>query len=126
MIPDLSGVVDVVLFAVTGAVSIYLYLIKKSQVNASRLSELEKQVNDQHTALEKETQGQLNAMSERMARVEGSRPTLEKLGQDVGKVHKRIDETKELVSRLQGEFHASKRTLDLIHQYLLHQGKDRQ
>ena len=112
MIADFSGVVDVVLFAVTGVVSFYLYMTKKSQVNASRLSELEKEV-----------QGQLNALSERIARVEGSRPTLEKLSLDLGKVHKRIDETKGIVLRLEGEYRSTKGTLDMIHTYLLNQGK---
>ena len=115
MTPDFSGAVDVVLFLITGVVSFYLYMTKKSQVNTDRLDVLEKGI-----------QGKLTELSERVAKVEGSRPTLEKLGRDVGKVHARIDETNTILSRLEGEYRASKGTLDLLHQFLLNNGKGQQ
>lgn len=103
---------DGILFLISAGVAVYLFVTRKSQVNSDRID-----------ALEGEFYKRLNQLSDRVTQVEVSRPTLEKLSKSVGQVHSRIDETKDMVSRLEGEFQASNRTLGLIHEYLLNKGK---
>ena len=121
---------DVILFLISAGVGVYLFMTRKSQVNSDRIDTLEDefykrfdQLSQRAAEEDKDLQEQVSDLSERVSQVEGNRPTLEKLSKSVGQVHNRIDETKALVSRLEGEFRASKGTLDLIHQYLLNQGK---
>lgn len=121
---------DVILFLISAAVAIYLFVTRKSQVNSDRIDALEDefckrldQLSQQAAKEDKDLQEQVGGLSERLSQVEGSRPTLEKLSKSVGQVHNRIDETKGMVSRLEGEFRASNRTLGLIHEYLLNKGK---
>ena len=121
---------DVILFCISAAVGIYLWINRRSQVNASRIDELEskfckrmEQLSERAAEEDKDLQEQISDLSDRVSQVEGSRPTLDKLSRDIGAVHSRIDETKDIVSRLEGEYRASKGTLDLIHQYLLNQGR---
>ena len=121
---------DVILFLISAAVAIYLYMTRKSQVNSNRIDNLEDEIqgklDKQSERMEEEDkhlQEQVSDLSGRVSQVEGSRPTLEKLSKSVGEVHSRIDETKDVVSRLAGEFRASNRTLGLIHEYLLNKGK---
>ena len=106
---------DVILFLISAAVATYLYMTKKSQVNSSRIDDLEKLFRASWIntpirigEVERGAQRQINELSGRITKVEGSRPTLEKLSQDIGTVHSRIDETKDIVSRLEGEYRASK------------------
>ena len=121
---------DVLLYLISGGVAIYLYMTKKSQDNASRIKDLEadfhKQIDEQAAQSAEEDKrlaGQIADLGERVSGVEASRPTLEKLSRDVGKVHKRVDDINQIMSRLEGEYRASKGTLDMIHNYLLNQGK---
>lgn len=121
---------DVILFCISAGVGIYLFINRRSQVNASRIDELEGEFYKRMDKLskrvveeDKHLQEQVSDLCERVSQVEGSRPTLDKLSRDIGAVHSRIDETKDIVSRLEGEYRASKGTLDLIHQYLLNQGR---
>ena len=122
---------DVTLFLISAGVGAYLFMTRKSQVNSDRIDALEgefykrfDQLSQQAAEEDKDLQEQVSELSERVSQVEGSRPTLEKLSKSVGQVHSRIDETKDLVSRLEGEFRASNRTLGLIHEYLLNKGKN--
>ena len=110
---------DIVLFLISACVGIYLYLSRKSQVTILRLDAVEKELKGKLS----QQVNTINRLSERLTEVEVSRPTLEKLSKSVGQVHNRIDETKTLVSRLEGEFQASNRTLGLIHEYLLNKEK---
>ncbi|MDE2667537.1 MAG: hypothetical protein OXI69_15460 [Acidobacteriota bacterium] len=121
---------DVILFLISAGVGIYLFVTRKSQVNSDRIDALEDefckrldQLSQQAAKEDKDLQEQVGGLSERLSQVEGNRPTLEKLSKSVGQVHNRIDETKGMVSRLEGEFRASNRTLGLIHEYLLNKGK---
>ena len=121
---------DVILFCISAGVGIYLFINRRSQVNASRIDELEDEfykrmdkISERIAEGDKHLKEQIGDLSERISKVEGSRPTLDKLSRDIGAVHSRIDETKAIVSRLEGEYRASKGTLDLIHQYLLNQGR---
>ena len=121
---------DVTLFLISAGVGAYLFMTRKSQVNSDRIDALEgefckrlDQLSERAAEEDKDLQEQVSELSERVSQVEGSRPTLEKLSKSVGQVHSRIDETKDLVSRLEGEFRASNRTLGLIHEYLLNKGK---
>ena len=121
---------DATLFLISACVGIYLFMTRKSQVNSDRIDALEgefykrlDQLSERAAEEDKDLQEQVSELSERVSQVEGSRPTLDKLSRDIGAVHSRIDETKDIVSRLEGEYRASKGTLDLIHQYLLNQGR---
>ena len=97
--------------ALTAGIGIYVWLVNRTRVNAARIGKLEEEIDsriDRHDV-------RITRIEERIKRG----PTRE----DLNRIHQRLDETASSVSRLAGEFHAAKGTLDLIHQFLLNEGK---
>ena len=100
--------VDITLALIAGILGYYLWLSKKSAVNASKIEKLESGIDRR-----------LDECNQRLIKIESCAPSRE----DVKRIHRRIDDLSKEVSSLSGEFRASKGTLDLIQQFLLNQGK---
>ena len=89
---------------------LYLYLVNRNRVTNDRIGKLEDGVDkrlDNHT--------------ERLARLEQDArhaPTHD----DLKRLHSRIDEMKDSLKRLEGEFSGANHTLGLIHEHLLNGG----
>jgi hypothetical protein len=98
---------------ILAAIGIYTWLVNRTRVNSARIRELETDID-----------GRLDKHDERLTRVEemikhGPTHT------DLKRIHQRMDEAATAISSLAGEFKGVKGTLDLIHQYLLNEGKRR-
>lgn len=87
----------------TLAIGTWLYLEKRSDKTNARIDDAEKTLKGHATKLAKLEVGSENA------------PT----HADLGDLHERISAVAEGVSELTGEFSGVRRTLDLIHEYLL-------
>ena len=101
----LQVVVDVMLAMVTGGLGLYLWLSKKSAINANHITRLEQDITTQ-----------LRSQSDRLTRLEEA---LDRT--DLSKINGRITANTQEVARLRGEFAGVKSTLDLIHQFFLRQ-----
>ena len=101
----LQVVVDVVLALVTGGLGLYLWLSKKSAINANHITHLEQDITTQ-----------LRSQSDRLTRLEEA---LERT--DLSEIQGRITANTQEVARLRGEFAGVKSTLDLIHRFFLNQ-----
>ena len=99
--------IDILQTALTAAVGIYVWLVTRTRVNAARIQRLEGEID-----------GRLDGHDQRLTRVESAVEHGPKR-EDFGKIHKRLDEVANAVSRIEGENHAMARSLDLINQHLL-------
>ena len=131
---DAKVFIDVFLAVCTAALGVYVWLSKKSQVNARRIEKLEEdidgQLKDQAERLVRieegaiaradidRVQSQLKDQAERLARAEQDR-THHITRDDVDDLHSRVSRTNEGLARLEGEFKSAKQVLDRIHQFLL-------
>ena len=100
---------DILQTLLTAALGVYVWLVNRTRVNAGRIRDLEDSVDER-----------LDDHDRRLTRIEGAvehGPTRE----DLGRIHTRIDEAQAVLARIEGEFHAAKGTLDLIHQFLLNE-----
>lgn len=113
----LQVIVDVTLALITGGMGVYLWLSKKSSINASHISRLEEDI-----------KGKLQEQSERMVRVEealeNNHTATQSVTENQQKIHSRITQNGRDLSQLQGEFRAAKSTLGLIHQFLMGRSRD--
>jgi hypothetical protein len=99
-------------FMLTWGVALYMYLANKNKATNSRIGELERDM-----------EAKLDAHADRLARVEQDlrhAPTHD----DLKRLHARIDDLAGGIRGLEGEFKGANHTLQLIHSYLLHGGKD--
>ncbi len=116
------GIIFQILQAVlTLGVMVYVWVTRRSQVNSSRIDQLEKDINHKIDTALKDIDEHLDNHSERLVRAEETIKRMPSTKEN-GKVHKRIDDLSEGFNHLSGEFKQVNNTLRLIHQYLLDQG----
>lgn len=99
--------IDILQALLTAGIGVYVWLVNRTRVNAARIRKMEDDID-----------GRLDDTEHRLTKVE----TAVEHGpsrQDLGKIHKRLDEVAQTVSRIEGENHAMARNIDLIHQHLL-------
>lgn len=97
----------------TGAVGFYVYLMKRSQVSADRL-----------TAMERSIGTRLDGHDKRLSKVEAAclyAPT----HQDLGKIYERINEVSGQVKKLNGGMEGISASVTLIHEHLLNRSGGR-
>lgn len=90
-----------------GGFWIYMYMVTRNRVTNERISTLQGAVDER-----------LDNYADRLARIEQDArhaPTHD----DLKRLHSRIDEVKDSLKRLEGEFSGANHTLQLIHEHLL-------
>lgn len=99
--------IDILQAALTAGIGVYVWLVNRTRVNAARIRKIEDDID-----------GRLDGHEHRLTKVETAIEHGPKR-EDFGKIHKRLDEVANAVSRIEGENHAMARSLDLINQHLL-------
>ena len=99
--------IDIVQFVITGGVGIYVYVVNRHRVTATRIAQLE-----QNLDLRLDDYGERLARLEQDARHAPSHD-------DLKRVHQRLDTVSGELKQLNGEFAGARRTLELIHEFLL-------
>jgi uncharacterized protein YjbJ (UPF0337 family) len=94
---------QVLTFLMTGSIGIYVYLSNKDKVTNDRIGKLEDDLDLK-----------LDGHAERIARLEAG-PT----HQHLSEMHNKINQVAGDMKELQGEFKATNRTLQLIHETLM-------
>lgn len=99
--------IDLAQFAVMAAIGIWMYLEKRHDKTADRISSLEEAADQRNDALDA-----------RLVRVETH---IEHLPQttDLEKLYERVRLVDHRTSHMEGEFREVRRTLSLIHEYLM-------
>lgn len=98
---------DVIQFAITSAVGIYVWAVNRNRVTNERISTLQSDMDDR-----------LDDHADRLARVE-EQVRHAPDDADIARVHARIDEVSGALKRLEGESAAQTHVLRLIHEHLM-------
>lgn len=109
-------------FIGTILLALYLFMTSRSRVNTGRIDKLETHTDSRIDRLEQHFSQQVSEHDKRLERIEERNkhmPTHE----DFKRVHARLDTLGEETKEFRGEFKSAKHTLDIIHQYLLSEGK---
>lgn len=99
--------IDVAQFAVMSAIGVWLYLERRNDKTNSRVTELS---------------AKLEAHDGRLVRVETKVVHLPQVS-DLEKLYERVRAVDHRTSHMEGEFHEVRRTLALIHEYLMNKDK---
>lgn len=102
--------IDLLQWATTAAVGVYVYAVNRHRVTNERIGALESHVDER-----------LDNHSDRLARLEQDArhaPSHE----DLKRLHRRLDEVSGELREMKGEFQGARRTLELIHQHMLDGG----
>ena len=94
---------QVMTFLLTGGIGIYVYISNKDKVTNDRIGKLEDDIDDK-----------LDIYSERIAKLEAG-PSKD----DIKELHQKVNGVSDGVSALRGEFSATQRILQLIHETLM-------
>lgn len=109
-------------FGATLMLAIYLFLTNRSRVNTVRIDRFElstnKRIENVEATLRKDVDGHHNWL-ERMEERNKHTPTHE----DFKRVYDKVNHLSDMLNSLSGESKAQNKTLDLIHEYLLNEGK---
>lgn len=100
-------VVDIVLALIVGILGFYQWLSRKSQVNARHIKQLEQDLSRE-----------IQSHGKEIARLQAGFDHAPGRS-DLKRIHERIDAQTACVSRMEGELHSVKGTLNMIHEYLL-------
>lgn len=124
-------VLKVVHAIMTGAVGIYVWLMKRAQISADRFRELEQNIGARLEERDRQLHdmGQnlgdrLDEQDRRLSRVEtacGYAPT----HSDLGKMYKQMNDISGQVKQLSGGVEALRESVGLIHEHLLNRGGGR-
>lgn len=98
---------QVLQFLITGALAVYVYLSNKDKVTNDRIGKLEDDLD-----------GKLDGHGERIKALE-TRTDQAPTHTDLGKLYEKINEVSGGMKELKGEFTATNRTLQLIHETLM-------
>lgn len=98
---------EVLTFCVAAGTGFYVYISNKDKVTNDRISEMEKDLDVK-----------LDGYGERIARLEEG-PSKD----DITLLHNKVNDVSNGVAALRGEFHATNRTLQLIHETLMERSK---
>lgn len=98
---------EIVQFIMTGLVAFYVYISNKDKVT-----------NDKIDTLEEDLDKKLDGYGERISKLEAG-PSKG----DISELHKKVNDVSNGVAALRGEFSATSRTLQLIHETLMERGK---
>ena len=99
--------IDVLQAALTAGIGVYVWLVNRTRVNASRIRKLEDDIDKR-----------LDGHDERLTRVESAIEHGPKR-EDFGRIYERLEDVAESVARIEGSEKAMARNIDLIHQHLL-------
>lgn len=99
--------IDLAQFAVMAAIGIWMYLEKRHDKTSERISGLESAADKRH-----------DAVDARLVRVETHIEHLPKTD-DLEKLYERVRLVDHRTSHMEGEFREVRRTLGLIHEYLM-------
>ncbi|MFT3758995.1 hypothetical protein [Thauera sp.] len=104
------------------AAAIYTFLANRNRVTNERITSLQNSLTRNVESLRGDMDSRLDRHAERLTRVESDlkhAPTDE----DIKRLHARIDDMAGSLKELGGEFKGANHTLQLIHSYMLQQGK---
>lgn len=104
------------------AVAIYTYLANRNRVTNERITSLQGSLSSRVDSLRIDMDHRLDGHADRLTRVESDlkhAPTDE----DIKRLHSRIDDLAGAMKELGGEFKGANHTLQLIHSFMLQQGK---
>ncbi len=113
---------DIAQFVLTGMIAVYVWISKRDSVNNKRFTVLEKDLSTSLDDLEKKVDARMDNHSERITKVETECDHAPSHA-DLGQVYDRINEVSDQVANLTGGMEALKRSVDMIHQHLLNEGK---
>lgn len=103
---------DVLQLLGTALIGTYVWIVSRTRYNTKQLREHENAVD-----------ARLDEAEKHGVKMDGQIAALERRVDQIGRVHKRIDILAEEVHQTRGEFEGVKRSVDRVHEYLLH--KDR-
>lgn len=109
---------QVLQFIATAGVGFYVYMSNKDKVTNDRIDTMQKGIGEKFVKLEDDLDDKLEKQGERIAGLEaktGGAPT----HTDLSRIHEKINEVSNGMSALKGEFTATNRTLQLIHETLM-------
>ena len=98
---------DILQLLLTAGVGLYVWLVTRTRINAARIRKLEGDIDNR-----------LEDHGNRITAVEAAVKHGPKRD-DLGNIHKRLDEVVTVVARIEGENRAMAGTVSLIHQHLL-------
>ena len=108
--PAMKFLLDLIQMVITLLIGLYVWQSNRHRVTNERISELESDMDER-----------LDKYAERITTLEvraGAAPTHD----DLKRMHKRLDIMNGELQHLSGESSAARRTLDLIHEYLMNNG----
>lgn len=109
---------QVLQFIATAGVGFYVYMSNKDKVTNDRIDKMQEDSNKQMEKLEDDIDDKMEKQGERIAGLEarsGGAPT----HADLARMHEKINEVAGSMKELKGEFTATNRTLQLIHETLM-------
>lgn len=109
---------QVLQFIATAGVGFYVYMSNKDKVTNDRIDKMQEDTNKTIVKLEDDIDDKLEKQGERIASLEartGGAPT----HNDLSKIHEKINDVAGSMKELKGEFMATNRTLQLIHETMM-------